>query len=68
MIFRLMITLLHTLILDYDLVEVHCSPLLKNKPYLVRVYNYGGSEPEELRLDEKELKNLYLTLKENDLL
>ena len=68
MIFRLMTTLLHTLILDYDLVEVHCSPLLKNKPYLVRVYNYGGSEPEELRLDEKELKNLYLTLKENDLL
>jgi hypothetical protein len=49
-------------------VEVHYSPLLKNKPYLVRVYNWGGSEPEELRLDEKELKNLYLTLKENDLL
>lgn len=55
-------TLIRTLHLDYDLVEVHYSPLLKNKPYLVRVYNWDGSEPEELRLDEKELTNLYSIL------
>ena len=61
-------TLIRTLELEYDLIEVHYSSLLKNKPYLVRVYNWNDSEPEELRLDEKELKNLYLTLKENDLL
>jgi hypothetical protein len=63
-----MSTLIRTLTLDYDLVEVHYSPLLKNKPYLVRVYNWGGSEPEELRLDEKELTNLYSILQEKDLL
>jgi hypothetical protein len=61
-------TLLRTLNLDYDLVEVHYNELLKNKPYLVRVFSYNNTDPSELRLDEKEIKNLYQTLKEYDLL
>lgn len=58
-------TLLRTLELEYDLVEIHYNSLLQNKPYLVRVFNYNNKEPEELRLDEKEIKNLYNILKEN---
>jgi len=61
-------TLLRTLNLEYDLVEVHYNELLKNKPYLVRVFSYNNTDPIELRLDEKEVKNLYKTLKEHDLL
>jgi hypothetical protein len=54
--------------LDYDIIEVHHNPNLKNKPYLVRVFNYNSVDPDELRLDENELKNLYSILKENKLL
>ena len=62
-------TLLRTLILEYDLIEIHYNELLKNKPYLVRVFSYyHNDDPSELRLDEKEVKNLYQTLKEHDLL
>jgi len=61
-------TLLRTLNLEYDLVEVHYNELLKNKPYLVRVFSYNNTDPSELRLDEKEVKNLYQTLKEHELL
>ena len=63
-----MMTLLRTLILEYDLIEIHYNELLKNKPYLVRVFSYNNSDPTELRVDEKEVKNLYQTLKEQDLL
>lgn len=63
-----MSTLINTIVLDYDLIEIHYSPLLKNKPYLVRVYNWGSPEPEEFRLNEKELPNLYVILQEKDLL
>lgn len=51
--------------LEYDLIEIHYNSLLQKKPYLVRVFNYNSSEPEELRLDEAEIKNLYNILKEN---
>lgn len=61
-------TLVRTLNLEYDLVEIHYNELLKNKPYLVRVFSYNNTDPSELRLDEKEVKNLYQTLKEQDLL
>jgi hypothetical protein len=61
-------TLLRTLNLEYDTVEIHYNELLKNKPYLVRVFSYNNTDPVELRLDEKEVKNLYQTLKEQDLL
>ena len=61
-------TLLRTLNLEYDLVEIHYNGLLKNKPYLVRIFSYNNTDPSELRLDEKEVKNLYQTLKEQYLL
>jgi hypothetical protein len=61
-------TLLRTLNLEYDTIEIHYNELLKNKPYLVRVFSYNNTDPSELRLDEKKVKNLYQTLKEHDLL
>jgi hypothetical protein len=61
-------TLIRTLNLEFDVVEIHYNELLKNKPYLVKVFSYNSTEPNELRLDEKELKNLYRTLKENKVL
>ena len=62
-------TLLRTLILEYDLVEIHYNELLKNKPYLVRVFSYNNKDdPSELRLDEEQVNNLYQTLKEYYLL
>lgn len=63
-----MSTLIKTIVFDYDLIEIHYSPLLKNKPYLVRIYNWDSSEPNELRVDEKELNHLYSMLKEKELL
>jgi hypothetical protein len=54
--------------LDYDIIEVHHNPNLKNKPYLIRVFNYNSVDPDEIRIDENELKNLYSILKENKLL
>ena len=63
-----MSTLIKTIVFDYDLIEIHYSPLLKNKPYLVRVYNWDSSEPNELRVDETELGYLYSILKEKELL
>ena len=63
-----MSTLINSIVLDYTLIEIHYSPLLKNKPYLVRVYNWDIPEPTELRLDKKELQNLYRILEENGLL
>ena len=63
-----MTTLLRTLNLEYDVVEIHYNELLKNKPYLVRVFSYNNTDPNELRLTEEQADNLYQTLKEQDLL
>ncbi len=57
-------TKLRTIVLEYDLIEIHHNPNLKNKPYLVRVFSYNNNDPHEIRLDEVELKNLYNILKE----
>lgn len=61
-------TLIRVLDLDYDLIEIHYNNIVKNKPYLVRVFNYNDSEPTEFRADENEIKNLYLLLKEHGVL
>ena len=61
-------TLIRTLHLEYDLVEVHYNSNLKNKPYLVRVFSYNNSDPAEIRLNKKELDNLYQILKNHKLL
>ena len=57
-------TKLRTIVLEYDLIEIHHNKNLKNKPYLVRVFSYNNNDPHEIRLDEVELKNLYNILKE----
>jgi hypothetical protein len=57
-------TKVSTIVLEYDLIEIHYNKNLKNKPYLVRVYSYNNSDPSELRLDSIEIKNLYKILKE----
>lgn len=48
--------------LEYDLIEIHHNPNIKNKPYLVRVYNYNNNDPTEIRLEE--IDNLFSVLKE----
>ena len=60
-------TLIRTIELEYDLIEIHYNPILKKKPYLVRIFNYTN-EPEELRLEQNEIDNLYNVLKEKDFL
>ena len=57
-------TLIKTLELEYDLIEIHYNSNLNNKPYLVRIYNYNNDDPEEIRLDEKDLMNVYKILKD----
>jgi hypothetical protein len=58
------VTKLRTIMLEYDLIEIHYNENLKNKPYLVRVFSYNNSDPHELRLSEDDLKDLYNILKE----
>jgi hypothetical protein len=59
-------TLVRTIELEYDLIEIHHNPNLKNKPYLIRVFNYNSDEPSEIRLNE--INNLYSILKKYKLL
>ena len=61
-------TLIRTLELEYDYIEIHYNSNLKNKPYLVRIYNYNNDDPEEIRLDQKDLMNVYKILKERQYL
>ena len=51
--------------LEYDLIEVHYNPILKNNPYLVRIFSYNSDEPQEIRIDQKQFGDLYKFLKEN---
>jgi hypothetical protein len=52
-------TLLRTLILEYDIIEIHYNELLKNNPYLVRIFSYNNTDSRELRLNEEQVHNLY---------
>ena len=56
-------TKLRTIVLEYDLIEIHHNENLKNKPYLVRVFSYNKDDPHEIRLSETELKDLYKILR-----
>jgi hypothetical protein len=58
------VTLFRTIVLEYDLIEIHHNKHLKNKPYLVKVFSYNNSDPHELRLNNSELKDLYKILKQ----
>ena len=62
-----MTTLIRTLILEYDIIEVHYNHLLSKQPYLVRVFSYNHPLI-ELRLDREEVDDLYQTLKSKNLL
>ena len=55
-------TLIRTIELEYDLIEIHYNAILKKSRYLVRIYNWNN-EPEELRLEQNEIDNLYNILK-----
>ena len=58
-------TLINTIELEYDYIEVHYNSNLTSKPYLVRIYNYNSSDDvDEIRLDEKDMINLYQIIKE----
>lgn len=60
-------TLIKRIELDCEIIEIHYNSCLKTKPYLVRIFSYLNFDPEELRLDEEEIKNLYNILKERNL-
>jgi hypothetical protein len=51
--------------LEYDLIEIHYNPILKNNPYLVRIFSYNSDEPQEIRIGQKQFGDLYKFLKEN---
>ena len=57
-------TIIRTIVLEYDLIEIHYNKNLTNKPYLIRVYSYNNSDPHELRLNNDDIKNLYKILKQ----
>ena len=40
----------------YYLIEIHHNPILSNKPYLLRVYNYD-SDIVEMRTTQNEIDN-----------
>lgn len=61
-------TKINTIELDYDLIEVHHNKNLSKRPYLIRVFSYFRSDPEEIRLDEHEIKDLYKILKKHNLI
>jgi hypothetical protein len=48
-------TKIKTIDTGYYLIEIHHNPMLSNKPYLVRVYEYD-KEPVEMRAAENEIK------------
>lgn len=61
-------TLINTIRMEMDIIEVHHNKNLKKNPYLVRVFSYNNNDPNEFRCDEFEVKNLYNTLKKRKLL
>lgn len=56
-------TKLQTIVLEDNLIEIHYNKNLKNKPYLIKIFNYN-KDTHELRLDEEELENLNNILKD----
>lgn len=61
-------TILNTIYLDTDVIEVHFNKNLNKNPYLVRVFNYNNKDPNEFRCEKVEVTNLYQTLKKRKLL
>lgn len=66
-------TLINTIRMEMDVIEVHQNKNLSKNQYLIRVFSYnnappGDNDPTEFRCDEGEVKNLYNTLKKRKLL
>lgn len=51
-------SLLQTLILEHDLIEIHYNENLRKNPYLIRVFRYNN-DLIEFRFDKNNIKNLY---------
>ena len=62
-----LMTRLRTIVLEYDLIEIHYNENLKRNPYLVRVFSYNN-DPVEFRVDENDIQNLYGFLRKNGVL
>jgi len=50
-------TKIQTIIVDDNVIDIHYNENLKQKPYLVRLFNYSN-EIYELRLDTDDLREL----------
>lgn len=61
-------TLVNTIHMETDIIEVHKNKNLTKNPYLIRVFSYNNNDPDEFRCEESEVKNLYNTLKKRKLL
>ena len=55
-------TRIQSLLVDDKIIEIHYNTVIKNKPYLVRVFDYNNYYPNEFRLNETELHDLYKIL------
>ena len=51
---------------DDRIIEIHHNINLRNKPYLVRVFTYNNDYPNEFRLSQIELQDLYKILDYNE--
>lgn len=51
---------------DDRIIEIHHNTNLRNKPYLVRVFTYNNHYPNEFRLSQIELQDLYKILDYNE--
>lgn len=60
-------SLLRTLVLEFDIIEIHYNENLKRNPYLIRVFSYNN-DPVEFRIDESDMKNLYNFLRKKEVL
>jgi hypothetical protein len=63
---RKFMTKLHSIMFDDRIIEIHHNINLRNKPYLVRVFTYNNYYPNEFRLSQIELQDLYKILDYNE--
>jgi hypothetical protein len=56
-------TKVQTIMLENNIIEIHYNTNLKSNPYLIRIFSYNNNYPNELRLNETEIQDLYNILK-----
>jgi hypothetical protein len=57
-------TLIQVISLDSCTIEIHHNPLLKNKPCLVRIFDWDNNNPYEIRLNQEDIRKLNEILRE----